>query len=285
MGNATILPAPPSDKEGAINMVLCQTLDMCSSGKQINRQNELIQEIHAVAHELSESYTNKYLSPTFCNGIALIYNDKLMNYRKAELNDVAMTLGVIADTPGHKQQLCEVIVKHYTDRLNLIAAIQHSLNFCSNRIFALTTGPRCDGYPETFDQPTCSKRGGRWVEFLTVPDKKVEGNKLWFNYLDNLQDTYLKALSRLLEILEQLRDFDQDVNDETLKSLGKETEKIIDLMQNNCSRMYKLMLTTPTLTKEEQKLKQEAEAIDAQEAAARTAALRAANNLENVPPQ
>lgn len=250
----------------------------------INSQNTLIQEIHAVANELSVSYKKKYLDPAFCNRVALIYNDKLMNYRKADLNDVAMTLGVIADVPGQKQQLCEVIVKHYTDRLNLISAIQHSLNFCSNRIFAMTTGPRCDGNPDIFDQPTCSKHGSRWINYIVTPDENIPENQQWFNYLAHMQSTYLQALSRLLDILKQLRDFDQDVDDETLKAIGKETEDLIEMMQVNCSQMYKLMLTTPTYTLEELMLKRESDMTDQQEAAARQAALRAANNLAPVPP-
>lgn len=251
----------------------------------VNSQNTLIQEIHAVANELSETYRKKYLDPTFCTGVALIYNDKLMNYRKADLNNVAMTLGVVADTPGQKQQLCEVIVKHYTDRLNLIAAIQHSLNFCSNRIFAMTTGPRCDGNPDIFDQPACSKSGGRWINYLVTPDENIQENQQWFNYLAHMQSTYLQTLARLLDILKQLRDFDQDVNDETLKGIGKETEELVDMMQQNCSQMYKLMLTTPTYTSEEVMLKRESDVTEQQESAARIAALRAANDLAPVPPE
>lgn len=118
----------------------------------INKQTQLIQEIHAVATELSNSYQSKYLDPKFCTTVALIYNDKLMNFRHNQLDGVASTLGLVVDNPRHKQHLCSSIVKHYTDRLNLLAVIQSSLNFCSNRIFALTTGPRCDGNPEIFDQ-------------------------------------------------------------------------------------------------------------------------------------
>lgn len=245
----------------------------------VNRQNELIQEIHSVALDLSETYRRKYLDPKFCTTIALVYNDKLMNYRKQDLNNVAMTLGVVADIPGQKQQLCEAIVKHYTDRLNLIAAIQQSLNYCSNRIFALTTGPRCEGHPEIFDQAACTKENGRWVGYIVPPDVKVTENGQWYNYLTNMQSTYLETLARLLDILKQLRDFDQDINDERLKILGVEVEQLIDGMHKNCYQLYKLMLTTPTFTQEELLMRQENAQISQQEAAARLAALRASKNL------
>jgi hypothetical protein len=250
----------------------------------INSQNNLIQEIHAIARELSETYKRKYMNPKFCTSIALIYNDKLMNYRKTDLNNVSMTLGVIADTPGQKQQLCEVIVKHYTDRLNLISAIQHSLNFCSNRIFAMSTGPRCEGHPEIFDQPACSKNGGRWIGYIVTPDANVTENQQWFNYLSHMQSTYMQGLARLLDIMKQLRDFDQDINDERLKALGQETENLIDSMQKTCSQIYKLMLTTPTYTTEELRMKQEDLQTTQTDAAARLAALRASQDLSSIPP-
>lgn len=248
----------------------------------INKQNELIQEIHAVANELSAQYNNKYLDPKFCTTVALIYNDKLMSYRKVDLNNIAMTLGVVADIPGQKQQICESIVKHYTDRLNLVAAMQHSLNFCSNRIFALYTGPRCNGYPELFDEPTCTKSGGQWEGHVVPPDYDVSENRQWYNYMSHMQDTYIRALSRILDILKQLQDFDQDINDEHLKKLGTEVELLIDTMQGTCSKVYKLMLTTPTFTEGELQMIKDNAATTEQEAAAKQAALRASRNLPPV---
>ena len=251
----------------------------------INRQNQLIQEIHAVATDLTETYSTKFLDPKFCTTIALIYNDKLMNFRKHDLNNVSMTLGLVADIPEQKQQLCSKIVQHYTDRVNLIAAIQQSLNYCSNRIFALTSGPRCEGNPEIFDQAVCTQSNGRWVSAITPPDANVPENKLWYNYLYHMQSKYLEVLARMLDILKQLRDFDEDINDERLKMLGLEVEQLIDIMQGTCYQMYQLILTTPTFTQGELRKQQEDQQMSVQESSARLAALRAARGLPPVQSQ
>ncbi len=248
----------------------------------VNKQNELIQEIHSVATELAETYSTKFLDPKFCTGIALIYNNKLMNFRKQALNNVSMTLGLVADIPEQKQQLCNSIVKHYTDRMNLIAAIQQSLNYCSNRIFALSSGPRCEGKPEIFEQEACSKEGGRWVGYIVPPDDKIKENKQWYNYLTQMQSRYLEILARMLDILKQLRDFDEDINDERLKILGLEVEQLIDIMQKTCYQLYKLALTTPTFTEAELIAQQETKQMSAQESAARLAALRSTHGLSTV---
>lgn len=251
----------------------------------VNVQTDLIQQIHAVATELADKYNTKFLDPKFCTTVALIYNSKLMNYRKQQLNNVSMTLGLVADMPEQKQHLCDSIVKHYTDRINLIAAIQQSLNFCSNRIFALTSGPRCEGNPEIFDQETCGKEGGRWTGYVVPPDEALMENKQWYNYLYEMQKRYLEVLARMLDILKTLRDFDEDVNDERLRALGQEVEQLIDTMQKTCYQLYKLALTTPTFTEAELLGQQEQHQIGQQEAAARLAALRAARGLAPVAQQ
>jgi hypothetical protein len=241
----------------------------------INTQNLLIQEIHSVASELNALYSRKYLDPKFCTTIALIYNDKLMNYRHVELNNISMTLGLLSDAPGNnKQQLCDVIVKHYTDRLNLIAAIQYSLSYCSDRIFAITQGPRCDTHPEIFDQPTCSKNKGRWTEYVAPPDQSLEENQLWYKYLNQMQTTYIQGLERLLDILNHLRNFDETINAEKLMIIAEEVELLIKNMRNVCGELYKLMLTTPTYTYQEILMIKQDDIGKQQESAAQKAALR-----------
>lgn len=247
-----------------------------------NSQTRLIQNIYAIASELSEAYTLKYLDPRFCTGLALIYNDRLMNYRKQDLVGVSTTLGLMVDDPGHKQQVCDSIIKHYTDRLNLIAVVQKSTSFCSNRIYALTDGPICTGNPEIFEQAACNESGGRWQPYSVAPDEKIIENGQWYKYLYHMQDTYLKSLSRMYDILVQLKDFDQDITDERLLVITSEVEGLITNMTATCSQMYKLALTTPTFTKEELRLQQEDINTSKNEAAARSAALRAAHGLQPV---
>ena len=243
------------------------------------RQNAMIQEIHRNSQELSEKYNIQFLDPNFCNRIALIYNDKLLRYRRQDLDGVGYSLGIVSDIPATKQKVCESIIKHYTDRLNLIAGIQYSLSYVSDRIFALTTGPRCNGNPEIFDREQCILAGGQWVNTLVLPDQKIAENQMWFNYLKSLQDNYLASLSKLLGILNQLKNYDNDINDERLKLLGDEVRKIINSMHQHAHQMYKLILTTPTYTNEELALYKEQEQIKQQQEAARLAALRTANGL------
>lgn len=251
----------------------------------INQQNMLLQEINGVALELTEQYKNKFLNPAFCTTIALIYNDKLMTYRKQDLGGVAATLGVAVDLPEYKQKICDSIIQHYTNRINLIAAIQSSLNYCSNRIFALTTGPRCMENPEIFDEAQCVSSGGRWSGYITPPDESLHENGQWYQYLYNMQKRYIETLARLLAIMQQLKQFDNEINDEQLRVLGEEVKVLIDSMQKACYQLYKLALTTPTFTQAEIMRQREDQQIAQMDQSAREASLRAAHGLATMPQQ
>jgi hypothetical protein len=253
-----------------------------SVAANVNTQTDLIKRIYAIAAELSESYNIKYLDPRFCNSLAIIYNDKLMNYRKQDLLGVSASLGLVVDKPNMKQQICDSIIKHYTDRLNLIAVIQKSTSYCSDRVYALSSGPVCTGNPEVFDQVECVKSGSRWEPFVVAPDEKIEENRTWYNYLNHMQDMYVKSLARLYDILQQLKNFDQEITDEKLQTISGEVKNLIENMSANCAQMYKLALTTPTYTKEELLKLKENQVISQNEQQARSAALRAARGLPPV---
>lgn len=256
-----------------------------SVASKIKDTNQIIQKIHSVSMELHENYSTKFLDPGFCTRIALVYTDRLNNFKKHELNGVAYQLGLAADVPQLKENICESIVKHYTDRLNLIAAIQHSLSFCSNRIFALTSGPRCENNPEVFDQVACTKGGGRWVNYVVPPNEKIDTNKQWYSHLTMMQDHYITVLSRLLSILEQLKKYDESINDERLKQMGQEVSLLIDSMHKQCGQLYKLALVTPTYTEGELQAISEQNQIASQEQTARKAALRLSKGLQPIPPK
>ena len=207
-----------------------------------------------------------------------------MRYSKIELEGVNEKLGLsyIADVPNLKSNLCESIIKHYQDRLNLIGAIRHSLSYCSNRIFALTSGPRCVGHPEIFDLEKCKAVGGTWKTTIVQPNHELSENGAWFTHLRSMQSYYIDVLTRLLNILRQLEDYDEDINDERLRTMVPEVERLMDAMKSRCSGLYKLALTSRTVTKQELDHLDENNEIAKQEDAAKLAALRASNGLAPV---
>ena len=251
---------------------------------KIDKVVVLKQRIDDIANKLTDEYTSKYLNPNFCNRTALVYRDKLMRFNKVDLEGVSkqLRLSYVADVPQLKSTLCDSIIKHYQDRINLIAAIRHSLSYCSNRIFALTSGPRCIGHPEIFDIQQCKTVGGTWKTSTVPPDHELSENSAWFTHLNSMQSYYVDVLSRLLNILRQLEDYDEDINDERLRTMVPEVERLMDAMKSRCSGLYKLALTSRTVTKQQLNHLDENQEIAEQEDAAKLAALRASNGLAPV---
>lgn len=211
---------------------------------------DIIKDIQTRAKKLRDNYTFEFLDENFCNRVALLYNDKLTKFRKQEVDDVRYTLGIVNDNPATKNKICQMIVNHYVRRLKLIAGIERNIDYALNRIYALTVGPRCDGYPEIFDNNECNSRGGRWSELVAMPED-IRENKNWFQQVHDLQREYIKFLKRLDSILVQLDDFDEYVNDERLTALEKEFDKLVAMINRSTFERYRLILATRTYTQKE----------------------------------
>lgn len=242
----------------------------------VDLQNTLLEHINSTAIELSEYYTTNFLNPDFCNSIALIYNDKLLNFRKQELDDVAYSLGVLSDTPLVKQKVCEKIIKHYTDRLNLIAKIQKSVSFCANRIMALVSGPICSGNPHIFDMEECQNKGGQWQPAVALPDLEVDQNLDWYTNVSNMQRQYISNLSRLSQILSQLKNYESEIQDEQLQQMRQEVDQLIETMHSTCGNIYDKVLNTKTYTKQESENLKQVKQKALQQTEATSAAMQAA---------
>jgi hypothetical protein len=253
--------------------------------KNLSRQAELLKSIQSAAGELMQRYKTQFLDPGFCERVSMIYADRLQNFRKQEVNGVAYLLGLMTDDKPSKGVVCARIIEHYSSRLQLVAAIEESLGFCSNRIYGLVTGPRCEGNPEIFNQEECSKSRGRWLPTVVMPDGSMEENAGWFKVVFTMQDRYLSTLTRLYDILTSLKNFEEDIDEPALQKMASDVSSMIDVMQETCGQLYKMALTTPTFTPSEKRLRQEAQALRQQEQAAKKAALRSVRGLQAVAAQ
>ena len=242
----------------------------------LNRGTKLQQDILNIVNELTEQYETKYyLNPRFCQQIAIVYSNKLLQYSKLELRKVAYNLGLVVDDVALKDQICSAIIKHYHDRINLMAAIKESISHCSVRIFALTSGPRCEGAPEIFDKVACENKNKnknsskyKWIPQyipgetdgtgdqarIELPDEELKENSLFYTRLNSMQTVYLTTLQKLLEILYDLKSKDKIISNEDLQQLTQRAEILIANMSTNCSQLYRLALSAPKINAAEQKM-------------------------------
>jgi len=95
--------------------------------------SELSHKIRDIASELSNLYTYKFIDSDFCNSIELIYQNQLIPYKNSDLLNTASELGVVANVPKLKNNVCQSIINHYKKRLQMISYILATLEICETR--------------------------------------------------------------------------------------------------------------------------------------------------------
>jgi len=245
-------------------------------------------EIMAVINEMIAKYKKNYLQPQLCSQTRLIYQDKLKQFKKIDLDGVVYQLGVIADSDQlkFKHKLCQQVVEHYEQRVKLIRSIENTIKYCSTRIFALigrnlpdrakySTPGFCQTDLAIFEQKKC--RPEDWVTDIAKPDKQLNPN--WYQNLQQLQNLYLTTLQELLNILNILENSTSTNSDELQKIAEPAHETMVTLVER-VEELYGIIRLDDVMTPDTaSKVKGGIAGIKSAQAA-KLAAYRIINNLD-----
>jgi hypothetical protein len=224
--------------------------------KDLNTAELELKKISEISIALAEQYHKEFLRPDFCNRIALVSKRKLGNYSEQELENMSYTLGIVAEDPKMKENLCEMISEHYMKRVNLISTILSSLDECSDRVKALTSGPICLSNPDVFEEDECKKIGGNdsWLENYNISfgvNDQSPHNKPFFDKIKEMNTTFIKNLQNVNSILNDLKREEYQITPENLDELQEKTQKALFVMKEECRRLYYDALLNPPLTDQE----------------------------------
>ncbi len=242
-----------------------------STETQEEERSKMIFEIEKTGNKLNNEYTEKYLDPDFCNRVTMIDSDELSRFQHHTVAGRSYSFGYIGDVPQVKEVICEGITEEYTLKKKLVSLILSCFQECASRIDSISKGPICRGNPEAHKAADC-KPPNKWLDVVAPPDKDVEKNETWYNTLDEYHDYFMKNLTILHNILEDLESNDDRYGKDRVEDMIKTVDKIKVSLNIECSRLQRHMLTIPTFTEQEV---QEQEKIEA-EAKQRTEAKRAA---------
>lgn len=242
-----------------------------STETQDEERSKMIFDIEKTGNKLNNEYTDKYLDPDFCNRVTMIDSDELSRFQHHTVAGRSYSFGFIGDVPQVKDVICEGITEEYTLKKQLVSLILNCFTDCSARIDSISKGPTCRGNPEALAEKDC-KPPNKWLDVVAPPDKDVENNDKWYDALDGYHDYFMKNLTILHNILEDLESYDDRYGIDRVKEMIKTVEKIKSSLNIECSKLQRHMLTIPTFTEQEALEKEKIET----EAKQRTEAKRAA---------
>jgi hypothetical protein len=238
---------------------------------QNKERADLIEGINKVGSELSHTYATKYLDPDFCNQVTMISTDNLVQYQKHVVNNKSYAFGYIGDVPETKDAICDTIKMEYEHKQALVTLILNCFKECSARIDSLAKGPICRTNPDVLERSKCPP--GEWREHVVPPDAAVAENQPWFDLLNEFHKTFMKNLSVLKKILDDLQSHDAYNSLEEVKAMTQTVNKVTETVASDCGRLQRHILTIPTFTSDAIARRSKNQADRAQMARARRAAL------------
>lgn len=218
--------------------------------KKNQDRDKKIFSIETTGNRLANEYTDKYLDPDFCNQVTMINNDELIRFHHQKVNGKSYSFGYIGDVPTVKETICEGIQEEYRLKKELVHLILSCFNECNARIDSISRGPVCVGNPNIFNEADCNPPN-RWIENIAVPDYDIEENKLWHNTLDKMHELFIRELTILENILNDLENHDDAFSIDKIKEMTRIVEKTKQKLQIHCAEFHRHMLTIPTYTPQE----------------------------------
>ena len=210
----------------------------------------LVDDLTKLSLELVDEYYLEFLRPDFCNRVALISTKILVDSSNSQqINGAEHVLGLVSGETEAKEKLCEQIVRHYIDRVNLISAIIYSLEYCSDRLRALIVGPICTVNYDVFNKAECDEICGNsscWVENNLI-NKDLPPEQTYFKVIREIYDQFTKSLKIFQENLDKLKSY-KTVRDEELKNLARETHQEIYKVKSRCNELYYSALLNPPVS-------------------------------------
>lgn len=221
---------------------------MGSSLNKSHRSYDLYNDIKISINELLDEYkfwTNKKI----CNDLELVYYDKLIRFKKDDLVNASTAIGYKFHNNTNKSQICNKIVTHYTNRVNLLNYILNVVEVNQKKVIRANNGPVCtkiNGFVD--DLYYCNQiKGAEWINKNAYKEhiKKLKDHKkydLWKERLNNLDFFYEQNIKELQDIISKIKgDINNSMSDSEYNALVHHTKNILKKF-NTLSNVYYLIV-------------------------------------------
>ena len=214
------------------------------------KKEDLIFDIEVKGNRLNRLYTEKYLDPDFCNQVTMVNTDDLVRFQHQKVENKQYSFGYIGDVPTVKEKICEGIQEEYRLKKELVSTILTCFQECNARLDSVTKGPMCRGNPEIFNEVDCAPPS-EWIHTVVPPEEGISENKKWYNTMTDYHDYFMKNISIMQNILNDLESHDERFSIDRVQEMIRTVDKIKLSLNHECSRLQRFILTIPTFTDQE----------------------------------
>jgi hypothetical protein len=183
-----------------------------------------------------------------CDKLTFIYHDKLIQFRKEDLLNASVSIGIKQDIETDKNKMCNKIIFHYKDRITLLQKIWDAVHKGYKRIYMSKKGPVCQNVNKFVDNFfTCKEYKGLWLseeQYKTVLEnlKKYNLNNDQIKYIKDLNKFWIKCMKKLYNSIIIIKeDINNSIDNDSFIQLRDNINIVIKKM-NYVSDIYYLLI-------------------------------------------
>lgn len=204
-------------------------------------------EIDSTIIDLIEEY-NIWSNAKICDKLESIYNYKLLQLDHSDLLKITYALKRsnmdITDIP--KNKLCEYIICHYKDRINLLRQVSASIKECTTMIDRTKNGPVCRGSHEYIDEFfKCNEvPKAVWIDKIDYNKvvSKLKMDKRYNNFIKDLDKHYHASLIKIKKIIDIIKnDMKGTISNSNFENIKTHTEIVLKDLKTIC-KIYCLLI-------------------------------------------
>lgn len=184
-----------------------------------------------------------------CPKLEPVYYDKLLRIGKDNIYGLADTIGIKQEDHYSQEDLCQLIINHFKKRLDLIKCIMVGINKASEILFRTRGGSskgvcaRVDTYVSTIED--CKSYGGLWIDGDQYRKmlKYVKGSekyKIWKSTVEDLEEDFVKYLSRIKKIMKKVSDGEYILKSKEFCDFDSYSREVVRRMVYLCEIYYLL---------------------------------------------
>lgn len=223
-------------------------------GNNINKLDSKIKvQVLDIKQEISDLIKTSefWLNDDVCDKLEVVYLDKLTRYKKEDLTELSLAIGVKPANNVDKTEICQDIIFHYKSRIDLLRKIDHMINKTMKQNKYITDGPVCRGVDKFVDNlDACAASNGIWIgeqeykEYLSGL-KKHKRYDLWIERVNKLYGKYYFYIDQLSKIVGLIK---KDILEGNVLSTEKfeihklRANEIMKRTEILCDRMYLILI-------------------------------------------